>query len=389
MTDERTVAGRLGGVAVGLGMVVVVLLGVEVLAHLVLGDAPPYDLFVRISQCGVDVRSDEAMLDCHPGEAEDVVVSAQPAQRPRVVILGGSSMRQPRERNVPIMLGRQMPDIEVINFAVSGMSVANIARISSQLEALRPDLLVISAGHNEYSGDAFRGAIQGSRLSAIPLYALIQKSWIHGWLARAPRGAGRHQPRREHIVWTEDRTALDLRPDLDARYRSDLSLAITHAPAPVLITTLLRNPDFPPTGLYAPGRADCQTRGPDLVQSGGPWAHRAREATSLCGETALTWWLRSRAARQSGDLQTALSAFAQSTELDPIPLRAPVQADGIVRDVAAAHGATVVDLAGAFGPFPPANYFTDAVHFSNPGTEAVAKVLGPHIRRALEATERR
>ena len=141
--------GKLIAMSVGLLGTVAVIVGVEVWAHHSYGTPPPYDLFVRLNQCQLTSTESGALLDCHPGDAQDVVIPPKSPDRKRVVFFGGSSVRLPRNHGFPSEVARLLPDVEVLNLSAVGMGAANIARLSNQLDLIEPDLVVIYAGHNE------------------------------------------------------------------------------------------------------------------------------------------------------------------------------------------------------------------------------------------------
>jgi hypothetical protein len=88
-------------------------------------------------------------------------------------------------------------------------------------------------------------------------------------------------------------------------------------------------------------------------------------------------------ARARGDQAAAVAAWHRSMELDPLPLRAPMSADDIIREVAAQADAELVDLAAELGPLPDPGLFSDTIHFSEAGTRRLAEHLAPRIRRQL------
>ena len=359
----------------------------ELGARLVMGDPPPSDMVARISQCRVTSVDDTGWLDCQPGNMEDVSAPLAPdPERPRVVFLGGSSVRESHVKGRPTFaaaVAERLPGIEVLNFGATGMTVANVARLSSELELLQPDLVVIYSGHNDYNGDVFRGSIQGTRLWMVPVHRFLEKSWLHGLLARRAQGISRDDRPKARVMTVDDGLALELRSDIDARYAHDLELAVTESPAPVVLCTLLRNPDYPPSGVYAPDHPDCPDRLPGLEGPTTQHAQRVEQSEAACGEASITWWNRARAHAARGDDAAAVEAWYASLDADALPIRAPHSADPIVRAVAERTGARLVDLEQTLGPLAEPALFTDTLHFSAAGTEAIADVLAPVIADEL------
>ncbi|NOY24835.1 MAG: SGNH/GDSL hydrolase family protein [Oligoflexia bacterium] len=172
-----------------------------------------------------------------------------------------------------------------------------------------------------------------------------------------------------------------MRDQVDARFEHDLGEILDYSPAPVLVSTLLRNADAPPTGVLTTGLPDCEGAIAGLLRP-TLISDRVDRSAQVCGESSITWWLRSQAwARRRPD--DALAAFNRSLDLDAMPMRAPSQADTIIRRVAARHGATLIDLQAELGPLAPGRWFFDPIHFSNRGAAKVAKLLLPAVRAAL------
>lgn len=348
----------------------------------------------RLTRCQLqaDAGGEGVGLRCTP-PLRDEPTLGPPGARPRVVFLGGSSVARPRNGNMAHALQAGHPELEVLNLSVDGMGAANIALIASQLALLEPDLVVVYTGHNDYSGSVYRGEIKAARLWLLPVYGLLARSWTHALLRRSPvvltgSGAGtsaEHGERRGRTpLLTEDDTALRLRSSLDARFRGDLALALRNSPAPVVVLTLLRNPAWPPTGQLVAAGAACADLSERLVGRDGATEAELADLDAACGETAWSWWARSRTAASQGDAAAAAVAFARSTELDPLPLRAPVAADEIIREVAREEGATLVDLAAELGPLADPRWFTDTLHLDRSGADRVARALEPAVQAALE-----
>ena len=185
----------------GLIVAGVVCAGGEWTATRMMGPPPPPGMLARISQCKVLVHGATSYLDCQGREA-DLRFSTEPT-KPRVVFLGGSSVREPHisggRVNSPAQVAAKMPGVEVLNFGMPGMQVAGVA-VLAQLDAISPDLVVIYSGHNDYNNDVFLGKIGGVKLWMIPVYQWLAKSWAYATLNRGSvpsahkqRGRGGHR----------------------------------------------------------------------------------------------------------------------------------------------------------------------------------------------------
>jgi len=371
----------------GLVVAALVLAAIELGAHLFLGRPPPYDLFVRVSQCHLEVGDETVARVCPTAGREPLSIPREKTRAHRVIFFGGSSMVRPHGNAVPTWVARRLPDVEVVNLAVEGMGAANVARLVAEAEALTPDLIVLYSGHNDYNQNTFRGDIEGTRLWLLPVYGLMQESWIHAALARgtAPVAGTSQMERRAGVraLGTNDPTALERRDEVNARFQHDLRLALSQSSAPALVATLLRNPEHPPTGTLTAGHPECPGFINAFDAATRDYAEQAALAEAACGEGALTWWLRSRAFALEGREAEAAEAFDRSLHLDAIPLRAPPDADEIIRAAAAdLDGVRLVELTRE-SELSEASWFTDPLHFSKAGSVAVAEVLAAAIADEL------
>ena len=356
-------------------------------ARLVGGRPPPWDMAVRVSQCSVAADAQHVALAC---PVTDMPLPRYPRQprRPRVVFLGGSSMVG-GHTSVPAAVQRLLPEVEVVNFAAPGLGAANVASLSAQSAAASPSLVVIYSGHNDYNQDTFRGAIQATRLWLVPVYQLLQESWLHALVVRGtspPPLFSMHRRPSGQLLVTRDDLVLRSRAALDERFESDLTLAVRSAAAPVLLATVMSNSDWPPTGVLATaGHPACASEARHLMGPNQSYRQRADKARRACGDGALTRWLQHKDLVARGKLKQAVVAYRASLDQDPVPLRAPSSANRIIHRVARATGARVVDLDASIGPLARGTLFVDTLHFSEAGARAVADKLAPEIQRALRA----
>lgn len=384
---------------------------VELGARAVLGRPPEPELLARVARCAIKEDGARSFMVCGRGEGEADLPAK--GDRPRVVVLGGSSVNDPFKAdphdNFPEHLGRRMSDVEVINLGVAGMSLAGVGWLLKQMGPVDPDLVVVYEGHNDYAQTLFQGGIQGTRLWMVNVHRLLSGSWIFAGLARREHGVDLVRaritpsvnmgglapppvcatlgpsPRRGTLPVTDD-VAIRVREEVTRRYRDDLRTVVATSPAPVVLSTLLRNPDYPPSGVLVTEHPTCTGAltclGHPDVQDHGALVEFAKQA---CGpDSAITAWVASRAAYEAGDLAGARVAFDRSLDLDAAPLRAPRIADDVVREVAAETGAALLDLADVIGPMPDPSLFTDTLHPSTSGAARIAEVLEPVVRKELQ-----
>ena len=370
-------------------LVIAALLGcvlavVETAIWLRMGSPPPYDMVLRLNECALQSNGTLATLHCESNQQEPISVPVQ-SNRYRVVVFGDSSARRPAGGNVADALQDMLPNVDVINFAVDGLPMANIAKLIKQSAVLDPDMVVLFAGHADYSDDAFYGRVQGAHLWLAPVYGALARSWIHALVMRPPQFLPRVTGGTSQVmVPTEEDVALQQREAVNDRFRSDLELAISVSPAPMVLSTLLRNPETPPTGVLVGDMPVCRRVAHQLQHSNEDELRQALlTAETYCGEGAITWWLRGRLAMQEGRNGDAIVGFRNALELDPLPTRAPMVADGIIRDVANSHQIMLIDPAVELGALPPTTLFDGPVHLSEQGAREVAFMIKPSVSGLL------
>lgn len=329
----------------------------------------------------------DARLDlCYPAKGP----------RRRVLVFGESSVRrgpgEGSENDFPVWLARGMPEVEVLNLGSPGQNSAGVAGLVAAAAPLEPDLVVLYLGHNDFAQVVFHGDVRTPWLWQVPALSLLAQSHTYAGLRAAllpDRGPRTDLHANSQLVPTADRTAIDRAPDILSRYEEALRAAVRDSPAPVLISTLIRNADKPPTGVYTPDAA-CAAMVDRLMQTG--MNAEPAEVAAACGDSSVGAWIEARQALQRGQPEVAAGRFAASLRLDALPLRAPMESDDIIRQIAAdteipAGRAGLIDLAPAFGPTPRNDFFIDILHPSVEGAQRVAATMIPPIRAALSTTQ--
>jgi lysophospholipase L1-like esterase len=403
-------AGRLQKLLYGLITAAGIIFLVEAGLRIFWGQPGQLEAISRVAQCQIQQSGDRAWMEC--GHPEDRVELASIKTKPRVVVVGGSSVRDPfkpvPDDNFPEHLGRRMPEVEVVNLGKAGQSMGGVAWVVSQLAALKPDLVVLYEGHNDYAQTVFTGRIAGTRLWMIPVLKILEKSWIYTGLTQQTKGVaaapkkpglipmgGPNPPdicftiprsQRRGILAITDDTALEVREEVTARFRSDLKTAIRSSPAPVIVSTLLRNAEYPPAGVLLEESNPC-ARALNCMQNEQLTDHQPllSFAQENCPQSSIALWLESRVKAETGDLLGAVEPWKASLDMDPLPLRAPYIADSIVREVTLETGATLLDLEPVVGALPAWRYFTDTLHPSTEGAELIAASLEPLVREKLKS----
>jgi lysophospholipase L1-like esterase len=233
-------------------------------------------------------------------------------------------------------LQRSFPsrEVEVISTAMAAVTSYALVDFADEIIAARPDAVVIYVGHNEYLGilgvgstmrmASSRGLTRGVlALRELRLYQLMQRAVS---AIRPAAHAAAADPAESLMARVAGERQIESSSRLYglglAQFRANLTTLLARyrrAGIPVFIGTLISNEaDQPPLGagaLNAAARAAYQ-RGTALVTDG-----RYAEARA---------------------------AFIAARDLDVLRFRAPSEFNGVLRSVAAAEGATVVDVERAF-----------------------------------------
>jgi lysophospholipase L1-like esterase len=375
----RTWKKALLGLAVAIG----VLGAVEIGARVGWGEPPPPPRVQRVERLKLTPRGPQLAL--HQRRFD-----AAPGDRPRVVVLGGSSVFQPpdMDHNFPRVLDRDLPHIEVLNLGSPGASSSGLATLAEQLHLLQPDAVVVYSGHNDFGNVLFGHELDTSAALELRALGTLSRSWIYCSLARARSGdrPPLHPDDQARLLTTTDTGALNGHAEALRLYRNNMRHLIDVAGAPVVLVTPTRNPWFAPSGLLSDD-PDCIAVAqeiPRYARQDAPEGVQALEAA--CGtETALGAWLHAHEAREAGDLDAARAHFAQALRLDPLPIRAPFELDQAVRDLCAEGVCTAVDLEAEAGWLWPGEHFTDTLHFSVAGARSMAEILAPTVEQVVGA----
>jgi lysophospholipase L1-like esterase len=331
----------------------------ELLLWLV-GFGGPLPLFVEVpGRPGWLHANPEVMRRYFPSRAPRVSPEAIefPAEKPegafRIVVQGGSTAAgfpYGRFAGLAGMLGERLEatfperDIEVISTAMAAVNSYTLLDFVDEILAIRPDAVLIYAGHNEYMGVLGVSSGLTSRRSrpATLLHLRLRRFRAYQYL--------------EALVAAGRSLLLGAAPDPDATadghhlmsraargsripYRSDAWLAgvaqfeanldailsrYREAGVPVFVATLVSNEkDRPP-----------------FASADGP-------------DGAAAWFERGRRALERGDAEAARRAFREARDRDELPFRAPQAFDDVVRKLAERHGATLVDASARFAAASP------------------------------------
>ncbi len=234
-------------------------------------------------------------------------------------------------------LQRAYPDrnVEVINTAMSAVTSYVLLDVADEIIAQQPDAVVIYTGHNEYLGIGGVGSslVSAKSPAAARAVAGLRRLHLYRALERAlaPLGPG-GDPVSKRSGTLMARVAAERSIPLDSplyergleQFRGNLERLLRKyrdAGVPVFIGTLASNERDQP-----------------------PFASTPAEQ----GESsALVHFENARRLESQGDLARAREEYLAAKDRDELRFRAPESFNAVIRDLAQAHGARLVDVQGA------------------------------------------
>ena len=261
--------------------------------------------------------------------------------------------------------------IEVVNTAMDAVNSYTLLDLADEIVAQEPDAVLIYAGHNEYYGalgvgsteslGRFRGMVTTylwlRRFRTVQLLRQVLAGLASGPEADAgdPGDDGGTMMARmvgeQTIPYGSADYELGLR-----QFRSnltDLLATYERAGVPVFIATVASNErDQPPFVSVTSAGADeaawrrAYDRGVEASRRGD--LDEARAAFTEAIQTDLlaadAFYALGRVAEAAGDTAGAREAFVAARDRDGLRFRAPEAVNAVIREVAAAQGATVVEV---------------------------------------------
>ena len=296
----------------------------------------------------------------------------------RIVVLGESSAagfpfyygaafsRQLQDRLQQTFPGRK---IEVFNTAMAAISSYAFRDFTGEILRMKPDAVLVYAGHNEYYGALGVGSTEsiGRSPTLVNLYLRLQRfrlvQALRGLLSRVA-GLGQATPTSgtlmERMVG-EQRiplgSALDLAGDrqLEANL-SDVFARFEAAGVPVLVGTLASNErGIAPFITSGTGDYAAKVQAAEALVATDPAAARTALEALVAEDTsdAQARFALGQARLALGDSVQARLAFLAAKDRDELRFRAPERFNGLLRRLAAAHGATVVETQSALAAASP------------------------------------
>lgn len=342
----------------------------------------------------------------------------KPAGRLRIAVLGESAAQGDPllEFGMPRLLEKMLGDmdgtdrVEVVNAAMTAINSPVIADIARDLQACRPDVVVLYIGNNEIVGPFGPGTVFTS-LSGAVRFAAFRARLTRLRLTQFLRQRTQKSP---HNWAGLDMFAGLYFPDGDPRlepmysgFRHNLESIIDtcrKSGARVILSTVAVNlADCAPFGSEEPDdllpevRAAWQAAVDQGIQAQDrkEWASARdafAQAMALYDRHAGLVYRLAQSKQASGDPDAARKTFRRARDLDTQRFRADSRLNDIIRDVAREKNVTLVDAEMAFDDFsaeagvPGDELFLDHVHFTFKGTWRLASLFATVIH-GTEAAE--
>jgi len=272
------------------------------------------------------------------------------ASAPRFAVLGGSSVFEGGlgvgpQREFPKLLA-QRSAFEGVNLGAPGLDSFDLLRICEELLQWSFQAVVVYAGHNDLGNAFFQKRYQGAGVRNTR--GLLERLRLYTAL-RARLAPDRLEGPGTDLLTPQRRSKV--REQLRANLQGIADLTRSHGVPLVLVVPVSRL-------TWRPQSQPCQSPDcPDQIFD------RAME-------------LQGRDPKAAGEL------LRRARDLDAMALRADSQVQQLVRDVAADEGAILADAAALLPRDPQLDVprdglFTDFLHFSPDGHQAMAALISP------------
>lgn len=346
----------------------------------------------------------------------------------RVFVIGGSSAAgvpyRPRHA-FPALLERRLQaalpelNVEVVNAALSGYASRRLLPIVREIAGYEPDLLIVYMGHNEWAERRYYAHLidMDPRLFRLwewavdtRLYRVLSpllRSGFRPFDEPVPVDLDALENSTEMFAVLEDRAAGQAYPsERDLAYRDllyefnlgEMADLMQAAGARTLFLTLSQN-----FSDWAPGasehRADLgdaeRGRWEELYARGRREAERGdcraaarsyEKALAVDAEYAALHFDLARCLHELGERGAARRHYRLASDLDRVPHGAPTSFNDIIRRVARAHGALVVDVEAALeaesgDALVGDDLFIDWLHPNLRAHQRIAEAVAEGMRR--------
>lgn len=310
----------------------------------------------------------------------------RPGSEPRMIWLGGSTVHG-GSRDITRLeeaAGRagELLTMESLNFGGIGMDTVSIGVILDDVLSIKPDVLVLYTGHNEFGNAVFTGRYgDSSAVHMALLRALLRKSRLFQSLEMRLRGPETLTLPNEtnEKQYTVD---ADTRSEIYWRFEERLRHIIAKASGQgvsVVVATLMSNAVAPSMEFSCPEamrRAGFPALRPEALPVANLSEADIAAAEAMSPGCRDLQWLR---ARREGDRST----LDTLRDEDPLPARADRPLNNIIRKVAKETGASLVDVDSLArqvgGGLAPSAWFLDSNHLTIEGHDALARMIGQTV----------
>ena len=320
-----------------------------------------------------------------PTPNADFFLAEKPPGAFRIVVQGGSSAAgYPFYRGASFAqilntrLGLAYPDreVEVVNTAMAAVNSFTLVDLADEVLEIEPDAVLIYAGHNEYYGALGAASTEsvGGSPGLVRAYLALRRfrtvQLLRGLLAGVQRASADRAegapPSNTLMARMVGEQAVPYGSDVyragAEQFADNLGALLAvyeRAGVPVWIGTLASNErdQRPFVTAHAAGvdegawRADLDRAIAAVEGGAGPDALRAVvDQDTLAADAP---FVLGHALLAAGDGPGARRAFGRARDLDALRFRAPTAFNGIIRQQAARHGATVVEVEDALRAVSP------------------------------------
>ena len=322
-----------------------------------------------------------------PTPNPDFFQADKPEGTVRIVAQGGSSAAgYPFYRGASFpqtlstRLGFAYPDreVEVVNTAMAAVNSYTLLDFADEILDVEPDAVLVYAGHNEYYGALGAASTEslGSRRWLVRTYLALDGlrtvQLLRGALGAVQRANAERAPGERpsntlmaRMIGDQEVTegSETFQAGLD-QFRDNLDRLLARyqdAGVPVYVGTLASNErdQRPFVTVHAPGvdaerwRADLDDA-IDVIESGDRDGLAAlREVVAEDPGAADGHFVLGHALLADGDREGAAQAFRRARDLDALRFRAPSAFNDVIREVAQARGAHVVETERALAAAAP------------------------------------
>jgi lysophospholipase L1-like esterase len=262
-------------------------------------------------------------------------------------------------------------NIEVIDTAMIAVNSYALLDFAEEIIAQQPDAVLIYAGHNEYLGILGVGSVVSAgrarpvvlawlALHELRLYQLLERAYTatRAWLPAGEDATAESRGSLMHRIVAERRIPLDslLYHQGMAQFQGNLAALLERyrdAGVPVFIGTLASNEKDLEPFISAPApetdaaawRRNYATA-VEAIRAGETDLARAALEAIVAEEdhAAAGYFALGQVLESQGDYPLARQAYLAAKDRDQLRFRAPEAFNSIIRDVAAQHGARVVEV---------------------------------------------